>query len=240
MTPPTDFELMMFHDGELDDERASQVRSFLEKDAAARSKLSGLDLVGRAVREQARSAGEASADLTDLIMAKVRAEAPTKKEVLPKRDAHVPATPAAVSKSAPPPAAVTRVRELSSEAALPGAANDNGRLIFGLAAAAAAAAAALFIWGRSANPEDSFASRPTPPALTDTALVAQVESAQMPVMDAPLPQPSLAVAALAEDEEAPRSVTVDAVDFGSNAGTVIYMTDKDKATATTVVWVRDE
>lgn len=232
MTPPTDLELMMFHDGELDEERASEVRSFLDGNAAGRTKLAGLDIVGHAVREQAHASAQAAADLTDLIMGKVRAEGriSSKKESSPTKEG--------TEKQAPAP--VMRVRELSPEAALPGAANDNGRLIFGLAAAAAAAAAALFIWGRSANPGDGIAGR-SPPPLTDTALVAQVETAQLPMKDAPLPQPSLAVvAALTDDEEAPRSVTVDAVDFGSNAGTVIYMTDKDKPTATTVVWVRDE
>lgn len=238
MTPPTDLELMMYHDGELDPARADEVRAFLDEDDTARTKLAGLDVVGRVVRERALATHAAAGDLTDLVMARVRAEASPR---VAEREGQ-----RASSKSAAP-AAVSKVRELRSSEGLPGAsgadgaaANDNGRLIFGLAAAAAAAAAALFIWGRSANPGDGVANRPPPP-LSDTALVAQqtgpVEMVQPSARELPTPAPSLAFAA---DEEAPHSVDVDAVDFGTNAGTVIYVTNNDKATATTVVWVRDE
>lgn len=154
MSAPTDLELMMYFDGELDEPRASEVRAFVEGSARARQKLDGLSLVGVAVEERARARESSFPDLTDSIMARVSAEAAGR--TADAQEPHADRAP-----EAPPvrPKPLDTPKKL--EIAAP-AANDNGRLIFGLAAFAAVAAAALFMWGRSPEPAPSVAAGSAP------------------------------------------------------------------------------
>jgi hypothetical protein len=66
---------MAFHDGELEPELSAAVRAELERDPSAQGELASLALVGELVREvHARRAKDV--DLTDSILARVRAEPP--------------------------------------------------------------------------------------------------------------------------------------------------------------------
>jgi anti-sigma factor RsiW len=66
---------MAFHDGELEPELRAAVRAELERDPSAQGELASLALVGKLVREvHARRAKDV--DLTDSILARVRAEPP--------------------------------------------------------------------------------------------------------------------------------------------------------------------
>jgi anti-sigma factor RsiW len=100
-------------------------------------------------------------------------------------------------------------------------ANDNARIIFTLATAAAAVAAGLFFWGTT-EPDDGVALAPP---------------AEPPAELAPLPTFAEEAPATAEveAEEAPQPVEVAAVDFGSQSGSVFYVSGQNAATA--VVWV---
>ena len=219
MSAPTDLELMMYFDGELEEPRASEVRAFVEGSARARQKLDGLSLVGVAVEERARARERSFPDLSDSIMARVSAEA-AGRDLAPK------ASPAR-------PKLLDTPKKL--EIAAP-AANDNGRLIFGLAAFAAVAAAALFMWGRSPEPAPSVAagSAPELAPLDSGALAA-------PVAEAPTSSERPSPPPVATEEEAPPpSAEVAAVDFGSRNGMVYYVAVANQPTTTTVVWVRDE
>ncbi|MBK6517713.1 MAG: hypothetical protein IPG04_27240 [Polyangiaceae bacterium] len=227
MSAPTDLELMMYFDGELDEPRASEVRAFVEGSARARQKLDGLSLVGVAVEERARARESSFPDLTDSIMARVSAEAAGR--TADAQEPHADRAP-----EAPPvrPKPLDTPKKL--EIAAP-AANDNGRLIFGLAAFAAVAAAALFMWGRSPEPAPSVAAGSAPElAPLDSALAAPVADAPTS-SQRPSPPPSAP-----EDEAPPPSAEVAAVDFGSRNGMVYYVAVANQPTTTTVVWVRDE
>lgn len=96
-------------------------------------------------------------------------------------------------------------------------ANDNAKIIFVLATAAAAVAADLFVWGNS-DP-DHVAIAPPPEPAIETA--------------SPTPTPAEAEFLDAKEEAAP--VEVAAVDFGSQSGSVFYVSGENAATA--VVWV---
>ena len=75
MKAPTDLELMMYFDGELDEPRLSEVRAFVEGAGPARSKLAGLSLGSELLRESALARAASADDLTDAIMAKISAPA---------------------------------------------------------------------------------------------------------------------------------------------------------------------
>lgn len=120
MTKPTDVELMMYFDGELDEPRRKEVEAFIAKEANARRKVMGLGLAGSIVRESATSSSVADA-IADGVMAAIQADATTKE-------------------------GSKRISGLPKPAK---AANDNSKSIFALAAVAVAAAAAVMIWGRT-------------------------------------------------------------------------------------------
>lgn len=245
MKAPTDLELMMYFDGELDEPRLSEVRTFVEGAGPARSKLAGLGLGSELLRESALARAASADDLTDLIMAKVTGSAPAAKE----RTNVVAIGDAKKSKDAAPlhlggpklkEPALTEVTGPLKDSA---SANENGRVIFGLAAMAAAAAAALFIWGRTPGGPDTPTKQPAQqaeapadmPAGDSDRLAGAPTSTEAPFQSAPGVDPA------GEDEEdAPRSVEVAAVDFGSRPGLIYYVSGEDKPTSTTVVWVRDE
>jgi anti-sigma factor RsiW len=123
--PPTDLELMLYFDGELEPDRVAAVEAHLARDRAAASKLGALQITSGVVRAEALAASSPSASIADAVMASVAAESKAKPGVV----VPFPASPAAAR-----------------------AANRNARGIFGLAAAAVAAAAALLIWGRTEAP----------------------------------------------------------------------------------------
>jgi hypothetical protein len=220
-TPPTDLELMMLADGELDPARQAEIEAFLaaDDDGAGRGKLAGLRAVSAIVASTARwpeapAARPGAADVVADVMRRID-------------DGD---------------GGAARPRQGGSVA--PGApANDNARLIFGLAFAAAAAAAAVFVWGRAGDPADELEARRSPPA----------ESAAPPLAD-----PRLAAGASAKrpgDPAAPGAgaearygVEVASVDFGQRSGAIYYVPAGADATAegaaaaavTTVVWLADE
>jgi len=63
---PTDLELMLFADGELEARRRAEVEAWIARDARARAKLSSLHVVAEAVRESA--SGAPSPSVADGVM----------------------------------------------------------------------------------------------------------------------------------------------------------------------------
>ncbi len=246
MTAPTDLELMMYFDGELPEPRRSEVRAFIESGRGsdqARNKLAGLGLVSEIMRSEAKgrepSEERASRAIAEGVMAAIARERAAEKRALP------------VEETPKPAPATTKVRTLEPPVKSTAAANDNGKLIFGLAAAAAAAAAALFIWGRTpvteAPPSAAATQAEVQPGGDPDPREASAEpqretasTARAEATAAPTAEPSNAAQQASNDEDAPRSVEVAAVNFGSRSGAIYYVSGDDKPTSTTVVWVRDE
>jgi hypothetical protein len=162
LSPPSDLELMMFHDGELDEARHREVELYLQGEGsgatAGTSKLAGLGLLSSLVVESqapvTRAQQKQADSIASLVLAKL--DQPT-------------------GKPGEKPAAHERPQLDNDHAP----ANDNnGRFIMVLAGLAAAAAAALFVWGRSAPPD-------VPSAAVDTAVDAPAEVAPAPVESEP-------------------------------------------------------
>lgn len=248
MTAPTDLELMMYFDGELPEPRRSEVRAFVESGAGrekAQNKLAGLGLVSDIVRSEAKARepadDRASRAIADGVMAVIARERAAEKRVEKQPEEKKPPVAAPKLRGIDPPGKSTAAA----------AANDNGKVIFALAAAAAAAAAALFIWGRTPVAE-------APPSATATQAEVQPggdpdprgpdgdlqrdasSTARAEATTAPTNEPSKDAQQASNDEDAPRSVEVAAVNFGSRSGAIYYVSGDDKPTSTTVVWVRDE
>lgn len=226
--PPTDLELMMYVDGELEGERLREVRQALSRDSVLRSKVAALSLSGSIVRENAESA--AAIDLTDGIMARIAAD---KSTTLDARDA------APAPASAPQEHKDAEVKPLlrpglGKVAAKSGPSNDNSRGIFALAAIAVAAAAGLMIWGRM------DVGTPGPQGAPVAAVTTPAEAPA-----APAPTPAEAPRAAETDTEESDDevgVAVAAVDFGTKIGTIFYV-PTEAATSnhtTTVVWLADD
>jgi len=242
MTPPTDLELMMYFDGELEEPRSSEVRAFLApsemgSSSGAHGKLGGLSLIATLVRENAHASAAQADSIAGDVMKQIDAEQPRALKIglaKPK--------PEPIGSRVKVPVLVSRA--LRAPAA---AANDNGRLIFGLSALAAAAAAVLFLWGKN------------PPAEAPTAATgagrAEAVATDMPVE----PTPATSIAAHSADSsgspatDAPDegalgegpSAEVASVDFGSRAGALYYVSGDNtgadgRSTTTTVVWLTDE
>jgi hypothetical protein len=129
---PTDLELMLWADGELEGEAAERVEAYVAREEAAQAKLAGMSLVGDLLREDARAATQAD-DLADLVMGRIRAEA--------KPDAKPAKEKPAEEKIAP----VIPLRP-----ATPRRRTHPG--VWGLAVAAMAAAAGLLLWSRGPAP----------------------------------------------------------------------------------------
>lgn len=215
---PSDLELMLFADGELEGERLAEVEAFVARNADARHKLSSLGLVSELVRERAVASASPADDIADMLMAQIAAEAGTNGVI------HAIAAP---PREVAAPAKLAPVAALAPRAAKP--ANDNARGIFALAAAAIAAAAALMIWGRTADLRPDVASNsPT----------VQIEA--RPVVVAP-PAPIKIVEPTA-DTDGEHGVEVAAVDFGARMGSIFYVPTGSAASnaTTTVVWLNDE
>jgi anti-sigma factor RsiW len=141
-TPPTDLELMLYADGELDGERLAEVEAHVAGDRTARRKLLGLGMAAGLVRERALQPSPLADGLADSIMAAIDAE------------------PAATQQVAEVVALPRRSRSAR-------ASNDNARGFMVLAVAAMAAAAGLLFWGRTpAPPVAGMVPRDAPTALT--------------------------------------------------------------------------
>ena len=223
MNPPTDLELMMFHDGELDEARHREIELHLQGDGSApktgTAKLAGLELLSSLVVESqvpvARAQEKQADSIASLVIAKLEpSDKPGIRETLDPRS--VPTS------------------DRTSNGAAP--ANDNnGRFIMVLAGLAAAAAAALFVWGRSAPPD-------APSAAVDAAVEAPAQPAPVETV-ATLPAPSAPTSAAVptvEEADSEPSVAVASVDFGAASGAVYYVPSDDAGQTTAVVWLKDE
>lgn len=220
--PPTDLELMLYADGELEGERLREVQLAIEKNAALRSKLTALRLASDIVREDALAA---DVDLTDGIMARIASAS-----VTAERDPR-DAAPGPKAEEERPPAKVEPLLRpgVGKVAAKGGASNDNARGIFALAAVAVAAAAAMMIWGR-------METAPTRPLDAPVAVAPNTQETA-PAQPAPAP-----AAAPAQEGETQMGVEVAAVDFGSRIGTIFYVPTEAAPSnrTTTVVWLADD
>ena len=134
---PTDEELMLYADGELEEASIAEVEAHLAVDAASRQKVAALRLAGELVRERALDdqVGGLSDGIADAVMAKI----------------------AAANGAAPEAAKVVDLGErraaVLGERAREGVARkDTGRSIMMFAAVAVAAAAGMMIWGRTEAP----------------------------------------------------------------------------------------
>jgi anti-sigma factor RsiW len=144
---PTDLELMLYADGELEGEALAAVEAWLERDRTARRKMLALGITSDIVRSRALGAAEKADGIADLVMGAIAAEA--KQEV------------------ADPPKKEATVTPLHRKPA-----NDNARSFKVIAALAAAAAAALLLWSR--GPAERAGTEPTA-ALSPHDTAAKVE-----------------------------------------------------------------
>lgn len=129
---PSDRDLMLYADGELEGEQRAAVEAYLARSAAGKAKVAALNLVSSVVREQALGASGEADRIADAVMAKIATEGAAAKEM-----------------HRPKPAAITSApRALATQGPRDKPANDNSRRIFALAAIAVAAAAGLMFWSR--------------------------------------------------------------------------------------------
>ncbi|XXT17664.1 hypothetical protein WME94_46280 [Sorangium sp. So ce429] len=212
--PPTDLELMLYVDGELDEARHRQVEEYVLHDPRCRAKVAGLVTAADMIRDGAL-ASSAADRIADEVMAKIHA-APA---AVATSDSGAAARPIAAP-SGEMPRAPARLRQPP--------ANDNARGIFALTALAVAAAAALMVWGRM-GVEAPSAALPTPSPAEVLA----------PPPVAPANEPTAAPSAEGEVEP---GVEIAAVDFGARMGTIFYVPREAVASGptTTVVWLSDD
>jgi anti-sigma factor RsiW len=211
---PSDLELMLYADGELDEARLPAVEAYLDRSAVARAKLRALDVGSLLVREQALGAASKADGLADAIFAKIQAEATTAPESPSPKEATVHPLP------------LPRVPLAKSKPA-----NDGSRTLFTLAAVAFAAAAGLMIWGKvRIAPDPQAHLRPMP---AHTAPAARPEL--------PLPTP-VKTADVAVEDDNDHGVEVATVNFGSRMGSIFYVPKGVAASnaTTTVVWLNDD
>lgn len=190
MTPPTDTELMMLMDGELDPAREREVRQFVLSNQRAQETLVMLQELSSGVQSWANDCSKGdSANVLDGVMARIGQEQQgSVHPIRPKKSKLVP---------------------------LLGAASVAG-------AATLALAAGLTLW---LIPKKSLPTPTTPFAAVTLA---------------PTVEPT-AVASLARTvvTDPALGVVVDAVDFGSQQGSVFYVSS-DTGTTTAVVWMADD
>lgn len=143
---PTDLDLMLYADGELDGDERVAVEAWLLRDEAARSKLVAMGMVAGMVREKAHAQAAAADGIADLVMAAVANE--------------------------PKPEAALASRRSGELVALPHRpANDNTRGLWAVAAIAVAAAAGMLLWaGAPPSTKGTTAVASAPPiGITATA-----------------------------------------------------------------------
>ena len=121
---PTDLELMLYADGELEGERLSAVEAWLGTPAGrpGQRKIAALHLGADVVREHALAASAGASGIADAVMDLIERE---------------PSTPSTPSTRSTPPAP----RKVA-------AANDNARGFYLVVAVLVAAAAAVLLWSR--------------------------------------------------------------------------------------------
>lgn len=224
--PPTDMELMLYVDGELDAARHREVEAHVSRDARCRAKVAGLDMAAGMVRESALSMG-VPGGMADEVMSRIeRGEADgLPVEVPPAKSENGAAVRPLSVTGLSRGAEASQKRGVASFESKP--ANDNSRWIFALAALATAAAAAMMIWGKlEAGPPRATL---TPPGPADTGAA--------PPSAAPEP-----IAVAAAEGEATPGVEVAAVDFGARMGTIFYVPtgSTNSSLTTTVVWLSDK
>ncbi|WP_437875655.1 anti-sigma factor family protein [Sorangium sp. So ce513] len=211
--PPTDLELMLYVDGELDEARHREVEEHVLHDPSCRAKVAGLVTAADMIRDSAL-ASSAADGIADAVMAKIQAEP------VAKVDDAAGARPLAPSPADEAARGPARLRGSP--------ANDNARGIFVLTAIAVAAAAALMVWGRT-EPEAPSAALPPP---TTPEMLAP----------APPALPAEPSAAPSADGEVQPGVEIATVDFGARMGTIFYVPREAVASGptTTVVWLSDD
>ncbi len=215
-SPPTDLELMLYVDGELDEARHRQVEDYLLHDPRCRAKVAGLVTAADMIRDSALAASAADG-IADGVMAKILEE----KGGTTKASGGAVVQPLAASPSGDAPRARTRLQGSP--------ANDNARGIFALTALAVAAAAAMMVWGRTgAEAPSAELTAPAPSAvLAPPAAAPAHEPAAVPSAEGEIIEPGVEVAA---------------VDFGARMGTIFYVPREAAASGptTTVVWLSDD
>jgi anti-sigma factor RsiW len=210
---PSDLELMLYADGELEDARRAMVEAYLARDTAASSKLAAQRLVSGIVRERALGAAGRADGIADAVMAEIES----------------PAKGAAEAKIPKPAALAPAKGGLAPKMGRERPANDNARGIFALAAVALAAAAGLMLWSRmGAEPQ--------------AALHFPVATSATTQEQSPAPPPQVETAEPAPDGDDGPAVEVAAVDFGARVGTIFYVPTEAAASnaTTTVVWLNDD
>lgn len=219
----SDLDLMLYLDGELDNERHEQVRRAISRDKVLRGKLDALEVSSAIVRERAIDAA-ANIDFADAVMAKIMAN--NVDVSLDERDAApIVGRPLETSQNDSPPVRLDKLAPRAKPS------NDNARGIFALAAFAVAAAASLMIWGRLAPNPSTAPSEP----------VAMVTTPEIAPATPPVEMPT-APAARADNEGSDElGVEISSVDFGSQVGTIFYVPTDSAASkhTTTVVWLTD-
>lgn len=214
--PPTDLELMLYVDGELDEARHRQVEEYVLHDPHCRAKVAGLVTAADMIRDSALASSTADG-IADVVMAKIHAEPAAQ---VAKVDGAAGARPLAAPPSGEGASGPARLRGSP--------ANDNARGIFALTAIAVAAAAALMVWGRM-DPEAPSAALPAP-------TTPEVLAPALPAL------PSEPSAAPSAEGEVQPGVEIAAVDFGARMGTIFYVPREAVASGptTTVVWLSDD
>lgn len=214
---PSDMELMLYVDGELDGAREAEVGTYLEHSEEARMKVAALRMASDIVRENSEKSA-LDIDIASAVMAKIEAGDIGDKD---EKDAGAGG------------AKVLELRGAKPEKS----ANDNARSIFALAAIAVAAAAAMMIWGR-------MDAEPLPSAKVNApAAIATEQAAAEPEKSA---APAAETASAGDgnkngENEPEHGVEVAAVDFGAHMGSVFYVPAGSAAGGTTtVVWVEDD
>ncbi len=131
---PTDLELMMFADGELEGPRRKVVEAYLRDSEIGRRKLATLGLGAMVTRDVIKAEARRAPDLTGSIMAAIEAEP----------------QPAAT-----PTATVVRIATVKKRS------KNGGRALYALGALAAAAAASLLFFNQPALKHASRTGAPT-------------------------------------------------------------------------------
>ncbi len=220
---PSDLELMMYFDGELEEPRKSAVSAFIAADLRAQNKLVALQITSGVVREYGRSSEPF--DIADVVMKRIATDASTKVAASPVEAQRSNVVPISTAKklSATPPV----VRR---------PANDNVRRIFGVAALAVAAAAALAIWGRqTATPGNQGKD-------VQVAVTAPATSSQPGVAPTSAEPMIESVARLQPEGDSEHGVEVATVNFGAHMGSIFYVPSGsiEANHTTTVVWLADD
>ncbi len=158
-SPPTDLELMLYADDELDGDRLAAVEAWLAASLAARTKLTALRTVSSLVRERALDSSRADG-IAESVMDRIAAEGRHNGIV-------------GDSKSAPDvgsaPAKVVELRRRP--------ATDRSRSVYLIAAGVVAAAAAALLWIRPPAPAPLAQRAATPPAVMAPSSVAADKAA---------------------------------------------------------------